>query len=68
MTSFRRFSLDRRAGSASGRIITAMDSTLHLLGHELHVASVPKDSLSVVTHSLLQLLLRLFRGDSGARR
>ena len=66
MTSFRRISLDRRAGS--GRIITGMDSTLHLLGHELHVVSIPKDSLSAVTHSLLQLLLRLFGGDSGARR
>jgi hypothetical protein len=41
-----------------------MESTVHLLRHELFVATIPKDSVSDVTHSLLRLLLRLFNGDS----
>ena len=41
-----------------------MESTVHLLGHKLFVATIPKDEVSDVTHSLLRLLLRLFNGDS----
>ena len=37
---------------------------MHLLGHELYVATIPKDAVSDVTHSLLRLLLRLFNGES----
>ena len=45
-----------------------MESTVHLLPHELFVATIPKDSVSGVTHSLLRLLLRLFNGDRESRR
>lgn len=44
----------------------AMESTVHLLGHELFVATIPKDAVSDITHSLLRLLLKLFNG--GTRR
>lgn len=42
--------------------------TLHLLSYELYVARIRKESLSSVTHSLLQLLLRLFGESSDCRR
>ena len=45
-----------------------MESTVHLLPHELFVATIPKDGVSGVTHSLLRLLLRLFSGDQHSRR
>jgi hypothetical protein len=44
-----------------------MESTVHLLGHKLFVATIPKDEVSDVTHSLLRLLLRLFNGESTRR-
>lgn len=45
-----------------------MSPTVHLLNYELYVASIPKDTLSSATHSLLQLLLQLFQEDSECRR
>ena len=44
--------------------LASMESTVHLLPHELFVATIPKDAVPDVTHSLLRLLLRLFNGDS----
>lgn len=61
----RRTSLDRRPGRLS--LGAGLEPMLHLLHHELYVASIPKASLSRVSHSLLQLLLGLF-GDPEGRR
>lgn len=45
-----------------------MESTVHLLNYELYVARIPKDDLSSATHSLLQILLRLFGESQDCRR
>ncbi len=45
-----------------------MEPTMHLLNFELYVAKIPKDSLSSATHSLLQILLRLFSENPDCRR
>ena len=45
-----------------------MSSKVHLLSYELYVASIPKDTLSSTTHSLLRILLELFQEDSECRR
>ena len=45
-----------------------MDPTVHLLDYELYLASIPKESLSSATHSLLEILLKLFQEDSACRR
>jgi len=59
------FTLDRRPGRLS--LGAGLEPMLHLLHHELYVASIPKASISRVSHSLLQLLLGLF-GDPEGRR
>ena len=52
----------------SGRVSLSLQPALHLLGYELYVASVKKEALSELTHSLLQVLLQLFGRDVEARR
>ena len=68
----RRISVDKHRNSAAGvqphSIIYGMESSLHLLDYELHVASIKKDELSSATHSLLQLALRLFVPNPDCRR
>ena len=51
-----------------GRISLSVQPALHLLGYELYVASVKKEAMSELTHSLLRVLLRLFGRDAEARR
>ena len=48
--------------------VKIMESTVHLLPHELFVATISKDSVSGVTHSILRLLLRLFSGNQESRK
>ncbi|KAL5477573.1 hypothetical protein EMCRGX_G024386 [Ephydatia muelleri] len=52
----------------SGRVSLSLQPALHLLGYELYVASVKKEALSELTHSLLQVLLQLFGREVEARR
>ena len=58
---------NRRRSSLSEKR-SEMDPTVHLLDYELYLASIPKESLSSVTHSLLEILLKLFQEDSACRR
>lgn len=48
------------AHSTLGAGMNGLESTVHLLGYELHVASLGKSSLPAATHTLVRLLLRLF--------
>ena len=48
--------------------MNGMESTVHLLDSELYLASISKDSLPSVTHSLVKLLLRLFGPSPECRR
>ena len=66
VSSRRRTSVDRRSGR--GSLGAGFESLIHLLHHELYVASIPKQSLSRVSHSLLQVLLGLFDRDPKGRQ
>ena len=46
---------------------SGLQPTIHLLNYELYVAGFPKDGISSATHSLLQIMLKLFQ-DSECRR
>ena len=52
----------------SSRLSLSMQPAVHLLEHKLKIVSVSKESLSSVTHSLLNVLLKLFSRDSNCRR
>lgn len=45
-----------------------LESTIHLLDYELYVASIPKNSIVSATHTLLQVLLKLFGSNLDYRR
>lgn len=68
LVSSRLFFLRAMVDSRPSRVSMSVQPTLHLLSYELQLASVSKDALPEVTHSLLQLTLRLLGKDSTCRR
>ncbi len=48
--------------------MNGMESTVHLLENELYVASLEKERLPSVSHSLVGLLLRLLGPQAECRR